>query len=145
MTTTLMSALGGKLPFDLTARNPIVRGMSEDIRWEGAGKWLSFAVAALLVVVAIPSIATNNPAAGWNIFLGLLLFGFVASGNRRAPALVLALLGLMVLRLVVALTVQRNVIEAAGDGVLLIPLFFAWRDLKRQAELMKERGPEQPS
>ena len=119
--------------------------MSEDIRWEGAGKWLSFGVAALLVLVAIPSIATNDPAAGWNIFFGLLLFGVVASGNRRAPALVLALLGLMVLRLVLALAAQRNVIEAAGDGVLLIPLFFAWRDLRWQADLMKKRGPEQQS
>jgi hypothetical protein len=119
------------------------RTMGEQVSWQGVGRWLSFAAAALLIIVAIPNFATNDAAVGWNIFLGLLLFGAVASGYRRAPLLLLVLLGLMVLRLLVALTVERNVIEAVADGVLLILLFFGWQDLRRQSALIDENGPTQ--
>jgi hypothetical protein len=119
--------------------------MADQVRWQGVGRWLSFAAAALLVIVAIPSFATNDAAVGWNIFLGLLLFGVVASGNRFAPLLLLVLLALMVLRLLVALVADRNIIAAVTDGVLLIPLFFAWRDLRRQAAISDQRGPGQAS
>ena len=116
--------------------------MGEQVRWQGVGRWLSFAVAALLVIVAIPSFVTDDPAVGWNIFLGLLLFGVIASGNRRAPLLLLVLLGLMVVRLLVALVAERNIIAAVTDGVLLIPLFFAWQDLRRQAALIDGDEPK---
>jgi lysylphosphatidylglycerol synthetase-like protein (DUF2156 family) len=117
--------------------------MGEQVRWQGVGRWFSYAVAALLVIIAIPSFATNDAAAGWNIFLGLLLFGGVASGSRRAPLLLLVLIGLMLLRVLVALAAERNVVEAVGDGILLILLFFAWQDLRRQALLVVEHEPEQ--
>jgi hypothetical protein len=117
--------------------------MGEQVSWRGVGRWLSFAVAALLIIVAIANFGTNDAAVGWDIFLGLLLFGAVASGYRRAPLLLLVLLGLMALRLFVALAVERNIIEAVSGGVLLILLFFAWQDLRRQSALIDEHGREQ--
>lgn len=117
--------------------------MGEQVSWRGVGRWLSFAVAALLIIVAIANFGTNDAAVGWDIFLGLLLFGAVASGYRRAPLLLLVLLGLMALRLFVALAVERNIIEAVSGGVLVILLFFAWQDLRRQSALIDEHGREE--
>lgn len=119
--------------------------MGDQVRWQGAGRWLSFAVAALLVILAVPSLETDDAAVGWNVFLGLLLFGAVASGYRRAPLVLLVLFCLMLLRLVVAMAIEQNIIASATDGVLLIPLFFAWQDLKRQSALLNQQAPEQAS
>ena len=117
--------------------------MDEQVRWRGLGRWLSFAVAALLVIAAIPDFATDDAAAGWNIFLGLLLFGVIASGSRRAPLLLLVLLGLMVVRLISALAVERTIISGVTNGAPLLLLFVAWLDLRKQAALMIAEGPAQ--
>jgi hypothetical protein len=102
--------------------------------WRGTARWLSFAVAGVFVIAAIPQVLANDAAAGWNIFLGLLLFGAIASGNRRAPLLVLVLTTLMVLRSGLAL-VGREFGGAATSAVLALLLAVAWRGLWRQAAL----------
>src|SRR5438270_1359484 len=118
--------------------------MDEQVHWRGMGRWLSFVVAALLIVAAVPNFATNDAAAGWNIFLGLLLFGAVASGSRRAPLLVMVLVGLMALRSIIAVAAERSAIGALLSAVLFICLFFAWRDLRRQAALIEKEARQQP-
>jgi len=70
--------------------------------WSGWGRWLSFVAGTLLIVLSLPLILTNSAAAGWNIFLGLLLLGAVASGNERAPLIAIILSAIMVLRIIVA-------------------------------------------
>ena len=106
---------------------------AEEIHWRGVGRWVCFAVAFLFVVVAIPYVMTNEAAAGWNISLGLLLFGVIASGSRRAPLLVAILVGLNIVRIVEALVVEHSATGAATAGVVVLLLVFAWRDLRQQA------------
>jgi hypothetical protein len=115
--------------------------MSDQVHWRGIGRWLSFAVAALLIVLSVPAFATNEASAGLNIFLGLLLFGFVASGHRRAPLMVGIVTALTALRLIVGLVVERNAVEAIADALLLILLMFAWQDVRRQAASLDTRLP----
>jgi hypothetical protein len=119
--------------------------MSDQVHWRGVGRWLSFAVAVLLIVISIPAVASDDPGVGWNIFLGLLLFGFVASGHRRAPLMVGVVTALTAVRLVAALVVQRNVNLLAWETLLLILLVFAWRDIRRQAALLDNEAPEPTS
>jgi uncharacterized membrane protein YhaH (DUF805 family) len=88
----------------------------------------------MFVIAAIPQVLANDAAAGWNIFLGLLLFGAIASGNRRAPLLVLVLTTLMVLRSGLAL-IGREFGDAATSAALALLLAVAWRGLWRQAAL----------
>jgi len=115
--------------------------MGDDVRWRGPGRWLSFGVSALLIVASIPAVAVDDASAGWNIFLGLLLFGVIASGNRRALLLAGVLTALMAVRLVLALVAQRNIIGAVSDAVILILLVFAWQDLRRQAATDQDGRP----
>lgn len=81
------------------------------IEWAGAGRWLSFAGSALLVLSGIPAIlgSSGGITAGWNIFLGLLLFGSVASGSKFAPKAAIIVAALMLLRSVL--------IPVLGGGV----------------------------
>jgi hypothetical protein len=117
--------------------------MSGQVGWSGTGRWLSFTVAALLILFSIPSIAADDASAGWNIFLGLLLFGFVASGHRRAPMMIGVVTALTALRLIVGLVVERSAIEAIADALLLTLLFFAWQDIRRQAATLDGEAPQQ--
>jgi hypothetical protein len=117
--------------------------MTDQLHWRGIGRWLSFAVAALLIILSIPAFATDDASAGWNIFLGLLLFGFIASGHRRAPLMVGIIASLTALRLIVALAVERNAIGAIAEALLLILLFVAWQDITRQAAALNSEAPQQ--
>jgi hypothetical protein len=116
--------------------------MSDQVHWRGVGRWLSFAVAVLLVVLSIPAFATDDASAGWNIFLGLLLFGFIASGHRRAPLMIGIIAALTALRLIVALAIERNAIGAIVEALLLILLFVAWQDIRRQAASLDSEAPQ---
>lgn len=73
------------------------------MKWTGPGRWLAFLSAGLLILLSIPMIMANTAAAGWNIFLALLLFGTVVSDSRHAPAAAILLTILMLLRLILAL------------------------------------------
>lgn len=102
------------------------------VHWTGEARWLTFAVALLLFVTGIVFVGINVPFAGWNIFLGLLLFGSVASGYIHAPRTVKLVGILMAIRVVFALFAQ----DAAGviiSATACVALGFAWRDFKRQA------------
>jgi hypothetical protein len=114
--------------------------MDEQVRWHGIGRWLSFAVAAVFLLLAIPDFATDDPAAGWNIFLGLLLFGATAAGSRRAPLLLLMLTLLMVLRITLGFIGGHfSLIDAVGNTFLLIGLVAAWLDLRKQSTLISQK------
>jgi len=60
----------------------------------------------------------------------------IASGNWRAPLLLLVLLGLMVLRPVLALAAGRTAISALTNSVPLLLLFGAGLDLRKEAALI---------
>ena len=119
--------------------------MSDQVHLRGIGRWLSFAVAALLVALSIPAFATDDASAGWNIFLGLLLFGFVASGHRRAPLMVGVVAALTALRLIVGLVVERSATVAIANALLLILLLIAWRDIRGQAAAVDSGASQQTS
>lgn len=108
--------------------------MNDQVQWTGLGRWLSFVAAALLILLSIPAIFIHalGATAGWNIFLGLLLVGVVASGHRKAPLLAAILCVLMLLRLIVSL-VAGNMVDAVFDLLLLGILAAAWQSLKTQA------------
>jgi hypothetical protein len=108
------------------------------LQWQGMGRWLSFAVAAALIVASVPDVLENNSAAGWNLFLGLLLLGAVASGNRQAPLLLGVLTALMALRLVIGLAVERDVARVIPDVILLVAVACAWLQIRRQAISFKD-------
>ena len=82
--------------------HPLHMVVDGDIKWIGWGRWLSFALSALLLLGGALDL-NQEAAAGWNIFLGLLLFGVIASGHRKAPLLALVLTGLMAVRLLFAI------------------------------------------
>jgi len=108
-----------------------------EIAWTGLGKWLSFLSAAILILVAVPFVLDRAAAAraGWNIFLGLLLFGVIASGNRRAPLLALALAVLMAARVAVAVAIGPDGFADIGLPLLLCATTaLAAYDLRKQAD-----------
>lgn len=108
-----------------------------EIRWAGWGRWLSFLVSALLILLAVPYVMDyrEGAAAGWNIFLGLLLFGAIASGNRHASTLTLVLVGLMAIRLTLATLIGASIFMIASNLLLLILVSMAAYDLRRQSLL----------
>ncbi|MFW2852480.1 hypothetical protein ACM61V_11195 [Sphingomonas sp. TX0543] len=113
-----------------------VRSMTTEssIEWTGIGKWLSFASAGLLILLAIPFIFDhgNGAVAGWNIFLGLLLIGAIASGNARAPTIAMVIAGIMAVRLVVAVAIGAGAVDVViGIAVLAVVGISAW-DLRKQ-------------
>jgi hypothetical protein len=107
--------------------------MDDQVQWAGLGRWLSFLAAALLILLSIPAIFVHalGAAAGWNIFLGLLLIGVIAAGHRKAPMLAAILCALMLLRLILSM-VAGSMADAALD-LLLLGMPAAWRSLKAQA------------
>jgi hypothetical protein len=105
----------------------------DEIEWTGWGKWLSFAVAAMLLMFSIPVVLLNGAAAGWNIFLALLLFAAVASGHKKAPLAAIILCGLMAIRLVLAFTMGAAVLDIVSDALLVMLTAAAAYDLRRQA------------
>jgi hypothetical protein len=120
--------------------------MDYQVRWHGTGRWLSFAVAAVFILLAIPDFANDEPAAGWNIFLGLLLFGVMAAGSRRAPLLLLVLTLLMVLRITLSFIGGHfSPIDAVANVLVLVGLVVAWLDLRKQSTLMNEKPRPQTS
>lgn len=120
--------------------------MDEQVQWSGFGRWLSFVIAAVFILGAIPDFARNDPAAGWNIFLGLLLFGLVAAGSRRAPLLLLALTVLMVLRMTMSLMSGHfAVIDAIANTLVLVGLAVAWLALRKQQTVVSDEVRAQSS
>jgi len=115
-----------------------------EIAWRGWGRWLSFLTAALLILIAIPGVFINSlgAAAGWNIFLGLLLFGSIASDNKRAPLLAAILAGLMALRLLIAIALGARLPDLSIAGLLLVLTAGIAFDLRRQAR--RRSGPVHP-
>lgn len=95
---------------------------------------MSFVTAGLLILSAIPAVLSpeSGAAAGWNIFLGLLLIGVVASGHPKAPLLAAILCALMLVRLIVSVAIG-SLADAALNLLLLGMLFAAWRSLRNQA------------
>ena len=108
-------------------------------QWTGLGRWLSFGLAALLIAIAIPGVLDGaGAAAGWNIFLGLLLFGAVASGNSKAPLLALLLTALMTLRLLLAIIAGGNFLAFWLGAVSTALAGIAAYDLREQALLKRD-------
>jgi hypothetical protein len=107
--------------------------MEEQIEWSGMGRWLSFLFTALMILVAIPGVFSHEfgAAAGWNLFLGLLMFGFVAAGHRKAPLLAAILTVLMLLRLVLG-AIAGGGWAILADAVLLLVIAGAAYDLRQQ-------------
>lgn len=101
--------------------------------WTGWGRWLSYAVAALLIVYSISLVVLNEPAAGWNIFLALLLFAAVASGHKRAPGVAVVLTVLMALRFGVTLMSGTMTLDIVITGTLFVLSAAAAYHLRRQA------------
>ncbi len=85
-------------------------------RWTGLGRWLAFATAAGMILFSIPLIVSNVAAGGWNVFLGLLLFGVTVSGNRHAPMLAYVLAILFAIRTVLALVLEADFAGAAIEA-----------------------------
>lgn len=106
------------------------------VDWTGLGRWLSFAAAGILIIVAIPLIFVHatGAVAGWNIFLGLLLFGSVASGNIRAPTVAAAIFALMAIRLTIAIVAGAAYADIGISALLLAVIGFAAWDLRQQRQ-----------
>jgi hypothetical protein len=114
--------------------------MDDQVHWAGMGRWLSFVATALLILLSIPSIAIHalEAAAGWNIFLGLLLIWVIASDHRKAPLLAAILCALMLVRLILSL-VAESMVDAVLVLLLLGILATAWHSLKTQAARLPAR------
>jgi hypothetical protein len=60
-------------------------------------------------------------AAGWDIFLGLLLFAAVASGHAKAPLIAIILSVVLTIRLVLKLASGAAALDVAlGAGLLAL-------------------------
>jgi len=110
--------------------------MEQQVVWTGAGRWLSFAGAGILFVSAIPAvfITSLGAAAGWNIFLGLLLFGAIASGSKSAPKVALIIAILMLVRLSLATLFWDGTVEILLQLLSFGLIAFAAYDLRQQAQ-----------
>lgn len=105
--------------------------------WTGLGRWLLIGFGIMLIFLSIPIVFSqdNGAAAGWNIFLGLLAIGAIASGNRKAPLLSLVLASLMAIRLIAVIINGSSVSVLAGSLILLVIAAGAAYDLRKQARL----------
>jgi hypothetical protein len=110
-------------------------GVDRTHQWNGAGRWLSFAAAALLLAFSIPMIFSteNGAAAGWNIFLGLLLFGGVASGSAAAPKITAVIAALMLVRLALLPLFGAHLMDFLLAVLFFALVAYAAFDLRRQA------------
>ena len=108
--------------------------MEEQVEWHGIGRWLSFLFAGLMILLAIPGVFSHEfgAAAGWNLFLGLLMFGVVAAGHRKAPLLAAILSAIMLLRVIVGAFVSPSW-GILVDILVLAIIVTAAFDLRRQA------------
>lgn len=111
-----------------------IRAMStgKTYEWTGLGRWLAFATAAGMILLSIPLIVSNVAAGGWNVFLGLLLFGVTVSGNRHAPMLAYVLAILFAIRAVLAVLLEADFIGAAIEGVSCAVIAVAASQLDHQ-------------
>lgn len=109
-----------------------VDGEQEHV-WSGWGRWLSFVVAALLILFSIPLVILNMAAAGWNIFLGLLLFAAVASGHAKAPLIAIILSVVMAIRLVLTLASGAAALDLAASAGLFVLTSAAAYQLRQQS------------
>lgn len=111
--------------------------MDDQVHWRGVGRWLSFVAAGLLMLISTPAVFSHafGATAGWNIFLGLLLIGGIASGHRKAPLLAGVLCALMLFRLILSL-VAGSMIDAAFNLLLLGMLLAVWQSLRKQAAVL---------
>lgn len=127
--------MGGKADIDASGylnHFGRVNGEQEHV-WSGWGRWLSFAVATLLILLSIPLVVLNMAAAGWNIFLGLLLFAAVASSHRKAPLIAIILSVVMAIRLVLTLASGAAALDiAVGAGLVVLASAAAYQ-LRQQA------------
>jgi hypothetical protein len=106
--------------------------------WSGWGKWLSLALATLLIFLAIPLMLhrTTGAAAGWNLFLGLLIFGSVVSENKRTPLLVVIIAALMLIRLIITIIADTNTPDVVASSLLALLACGAAFDLRRQGRVL---------
>lgn len=95
-----------------------IRAMStgKTYQWTGLGRWLALAAAAGMILFGIPLIVSNAAAGGWNVFLGLLLFGVTVAGNRHAPMLAYVLAILFGIRAVLAVLLEADFVGAAIEA-----------------------------
>ena len=102
--------------------------------WSGWGKWLSFALAIFLMLLALPLMLhrATGAAAGWNIFLGLLIFGSVVSNNKRAPLLLVIIAVLMFVRFVFTIIYYDTTPDIIISSILVIFSVLTAFDLRRQ-------------
>lgn len=100
--------------------------------WTGLGRWLALAAAAGMILSSIPLIVSNVAAGGWNVFLGLLLFGVTVSGNRHAPMLAYVLAILFAIRTGLAVLIAADFIGAAIEGVFCAVIAVAASQLDHQ-------------
>jgi hypothetical protein len=109
--------------------------MDEQVEWTGYGRWLSIVGGAVLLLSGIPLVfsSSNGAAAGWNIFLGLLLFGAIASGSKSAPKIALGVAILMLVRLILVPVLGGGVASFLLQLVQFGLIAAAAVDLRRQA------------
>ena len=87
-----------------------------------------------LAYIALPSaVVLNMAAAGWNIFLGLLLFATVASGHPKAPLIAIIASVIMAIRLVLTLAIGAAALDIAVGVLLLVLTGAAAHQLRKQA------------
>lgn len=103
--------------------------------WTGAGRWLAFSGSAVLLISGIVMFSDIElaAAAGWDIFLALLLFGAIASGSKSAPKIVLVIAILMLVRLLALPIFGGRLADYLFQLVPLGLIAFAAMDLRRQA------------
>jgi hypothetical protein len=111
-------------------------GERAELRWSGRGRWLAFGLAGFMVLsAAFTSGRWDGPSIGWNIFLGLLLFGTIASNHRKAPLLLIILAARTALGIALGLFSGLTPLDAALNVVLLVVAVGAAYDLGRQLRL----------
>ena len=111
------------------------------VQWSGWGKWLAFALAAVLMLLSIPLIlhSETGAAAGWNLFLGLLIFGSVVSHNKGAASLVAFVAALMIVRLILTAASERSIPDIILAAILVLLALGAALHLRRQIRMPMER------
>jgi len=103
-------------------------------QWSGWGKWLSLALAILLILLAIPLMLGNGTgaAAGWDLFIGLLIFGSIVSNHRRAPLLATFVAALMVIRFIITVISDNHTPDIILSALLALLAVGTAFDLRRQ-------------
>jgi hypothetical protein len=113
--------------------------MEQNLNWTGRGKIISLAASFILILPAVINFSESGAAAGWNIFLGLILFGAIVSNYAKATRIVFLIFVVCCIRIAADIFVHAQLANAGLDILVAALVGLAYLDLRQQKNQFEAR------